>query len=100
MEYKTTIIDDDNAIISVDDLILQIGILNVKLLEKDKILQATLKRLQELEKRNAELNAYKNDYDILAKRFNELQEELKRREIEIINLKKEIEVLRNKGKKK
>lgn len=115
-----TIVEDDNAIISVDDLIYQIGVLNVKLIEKDRLIQSTFQRLQELEKQNAELknelsvlSNYKNDYNALAKKFNDLQEELKRKETElvksqqiiaqkdneIISLKAKIEVLEG-GRKK
>lgn len=91
---KATIVEDDNALISVDDLIMQIGLLNVKIMEKDKVIQSVFNRLQELEKQNSEmsskvdeLTAYKNDYDVLARRFNELQERLKEREVEIVNYK-------------
>jgi len=105
--------NDSKAILSVDDLIMKIGLLVVEAMQKDRILNNTLKRMGELEKKLQELKPleqkkseltnlekevnnlqkYKELYDNLSKRYTAVVEEISNSRSQLNAAKKKIETL-------
>jgi len=88
MAGNVTIVDNDDpkAVLSVDDLIMKIGLLVVEIMQKERMLNSALKRAAELEKRLQEtddimkevedLRKFKDRYDSLSKKYSEVVEEV------------------------
>jgi len=105
--------NDSKAILSVDDLIMKIGLLVVESMQKERILNNTLKRMAELEKKLQELKPleqkkseltnlekevnnlqkYKELYDNLSKRYTSVVEEISNSRSQLNAAKKQIETL-------
>ncbi|RLI53160.1 MAG: hypothetical protein DRP09_16360 [Candidatus Thorarchaeota archaeon] len=105
--------NDSKAILSVDDLIMKIGLLVVESMQKERIRNNTLKRMAELEKKLQELKPleqkkseltnlekevnnlqkYKELYDNLSKRYTSVVEEISNSRSQLNAAKKKIETL-------
>ncbi|RLG75406.1 MAG: hypothetical protein DRO12_05535 [Thermoprotei archaeon] len=99
--------DNPNAVISVDDLIMKIGLLVVENMQKDRVLNNVMKRLAELEERqiknknekSEELRKYKEQYDALSKRYNTVVEEVSSLRKQLSEAIERIKILENENYK-
>jgi len=73
-------------ILSTDDLVMEIGVLHVKLMEKERQIELLRKQIEELEKLREENQALKTSNHLLNQRSHELDRALTQARLEIERL--------------
>jgi len=96
MEQGATITNDKNAVLTVDDLVMKIGLLTVEKLELEKRFANMVKMEEDYKRLVVREQDLVRQLSELSKRYNEVVELLNKEQLKVVKLEKELESIKDK----